>query len=142
MLAYIIVFTSFVALAANGFAISSPMSRAALARGYVSRSRNRVAEEETLKKAREFRLKCDYVNKRFPFTKGTSSIPPPTNFKYIYTVDQEKELWDFQQKNCIPIEIGPREKIFVLSTFCLFIILFIVAVYRISNIQSYYGGEI
>jgi hypothetical protein len=139
-----IVFIVFVfASAANGFAISSPMGRVVLSRGYVSRSRNSGAEEETLKKkARDLRLKCDYVNKRFPFTKGTSSMPPPTNFKNIYTIDQAKEFWDFQQKNCIPIEIGPREKIFLLSTFCLFITLFIVAVYRISNIQSYYGGEI
>jgi len=141
MVSHIIAFISLIVLA-DGFAISSPMGRVVLSRGYVSRYRNRWAEEEALKKAKEFRLKCDYVNERFPFTKRMSSVPPPTNFKYIYNVDQSKELWDFQQKSCIPIEIGPREKIFLLSTFCLFITLFIVAVYRISNIQSYYGGEI
>lgn len=111
MLTHIVVFIVIVSLV-DGFAISSPMGRVVLARGYVSRSRNRVAEEDAFKKARDLRLKCDYVNKRFPFTKGTCSMPPPTDFKYIYTVDQAKELWDFQQKNCIPIEIGPREKSF------------------------------
>jgi hypothetical protein len=135
-----IVFIAIVfASVANGFAISSPMGRVVLSRGYVSRSRNRWAEEEALKKTKELRLKCNYVNERFPFTKETSSLPPPTNFKNIYTVDQAKELWDFQQKNCIPIEISPWEQIFALSMLCLFITLLIIAT---CHRESYYGGEI
>lgn len=143
MLAYMIVFIVFVfASAANGFAIGSPMGRVVLSRGYVSRSRNSWAEKEALKKAKELRLKCNYVNERFPFTKGTSSMPPPTNFKNIYTIDQAKELWDFQQKNCIPIEISSWEKIFGLLTFCFVIPVFIVTVWKFSNIENYYGEDI
>lgn len=143
MLTYMIVFIAIAfASVANGFAISSPMGRVVLSRGYVSRSRNSWAEKEALKKAKELRLKCNYVNERFPFTKGTSSMPPPTNFKNIYTIDQAKELWDFQQKNCIPmdpIEISVWEKIFVLSMLCLLPILLIIAT---CHREGYYGGEI
>ena len=67
----------------------------------------REKEREIQEKLKEERSKmCDYVNKRFPYTRTTCSVPPEPSFRYVYGKDPALALWEEQQNHCVPRELN------------------------------------
>jgi len=63
---------------------------------------------EEKKRAEKKELKCQYLARMLPLPpRKTCAAPPPMLYEDIYTYSYKKELWDYQQKNCLPYEHEP-----------------------------------
>ena len=74
--------------------------------GRSSKKTKRDIEEKKWTELKE--LKCQYLAKMFPLPpRKTCPAPPPILYQDIYTYSYKKELWEYQQKMCIPYEHEP-----------------------------------